>query len=809
MKKHHKKKDDSSSSSPERKKEKNQTVSGDLKVKKSVKIGENLTVAGTGIFGGNLIANETISGNKVIAGEIDALEVNTNALCLNDQVSPPAPSSNQGCLFTLTGTPDTLNFIDNQGTVSQIGFAAKTFTYTVTLDLEEWDPVNLVRIALNQPFDVKLEIRVQDSQVSIRVPYLNFTLQNPPGTPVPGYVYTVSGTNLPQNIWPVDLVPQAFWIGGNQTSPSGYQLTIGTDGTLNISGPDGGPIGLGDNGGHILNAVTVTYLIPLVIQPPPTNTQLSSGSSTIIGSALDDFETYGVYNDFRDYYANCVQTDTNGITRVAYAWADNSNQSGQGRTYTTIMYRTGISDSQGNVVYSPAVDVTQTQSVGVNVFDTEATLAIDPNDTNHVVITFTRYDYRTAGYDQLLVQSIYTATSHDGGQTWVLFLLYDVPLTPFNAWVIIDTYGNVWVSASVADPPGSFFNPAAFDMQLLAADGLSATPVVHIETIDVAGGGFPDFQKTSYGPDGSGIAGNLAVWFSYDDADFTDNTIIPTIGFLLVGGPGQYTPFNASTNLLRAFGPNSFTNIPNGAGGIGLSQIWVNPVNGTVYFMSTNVNDYSGAANTLGDASISWIWVNPTGTVNYNPNSFLPRRGVFFGNTNIISVGLITSRPLPWIPGRGQPPNNVRGLGFDPNTNRLYASFWDMRPNLSNENVLMVTWSDNDGQSWSDPYIFNNDPQVSAGKCSISVDPVTGLIAAGWYDPRGDPTQQSVNYFGAVFPAPNWTMNITKEIAERKDKIISPLKSQQGQKSVKGFGRRGNRKPPVLVKATKLSVIPK
>lgn len=783
--------------------EKDLQVKGDAKFKQDVDIKRNLNVGGNEFVKGNLNVAGTISAPKIITNEIDANTVDTNALCLNDQTAPPPVMPNAGCLFTLAGQPDTLNFQDNQGTTHQIGYTANTFTYTITLDLEQWDPVNLIRIALNQPFDVKLEVRVQDSQISIRVPYLNFTLVDPTtGLPVPGYVYTVAGSNLPRNIWPVDLVPQAFWVGGNQTSPSGYQLTIGTDGTLNVSGPDSGPIGLGDNGGHILNAVTFTYLIPLVVQPPPPNIQLSSGASTIIGSALDEVATYGAANDFRDYYANCIQTDVNGVTRVSYAWADNSNETGYGRTYTTIMYRTGISDAQGNVVYSPAVDVTHTQSVGVNVFDTEATLAIDPNDANHVVITFTRYDYRTAEYGQLFIQSIFAATSHDGGQTWVLFLLYDAPLTPFNGWVIIDTYSNVWVSAGVADPPGNEINPDAFDMQLLAPDGLSATPVVHVRTLDIVGGGFPDYQKTSYGPDGSGIPGNLAVWFSYDDATFTFNTTIVTIGFLLVSGPGEYTPFNINTNLIRAYGPGAFTNIPNGAGGIGLSQIFVNPVSGAVYFLSTNVNDLSGLSNTNGDASISWIWVNPTGTVNYNPNSFLPQREIFFGNSNIKSVGIITTRPLPWIPGRGQLPNNTRGMGFDPNTGRLYASFWDMRPNLSNQNVLMVTWSDNNGESWSDPYIFNDDPLVSAGKCSISVDPVTGLIAAGWYDPRGDPTQQSVNYFGAVFPAPYWTMNLAKEKEERKKRLIMAPQNEKSTSIINSrFGNRGkSRQSAVPVK---------
>jgi hypothetical protein len=37
--------------------------------------------------------------------------------------------------------------------------------------------------------------------------------------------------------------------------------------------------------------------------------------------------------------------------------------------------------------------------------------------------------------------------------------------------------------------------------------------------------------KMSIGPDGTGIPNQLAFWFSYNDADFTNGVVHPTAGF--------------------------------------------------------------------------------------------------------------------------------------------------------------------------------------------------------------------------------------------------------------------------------------
>lgn len=641
----------------------------------------------------------------------------------------------------------------------------KQFVHKITLALEQWNPNELTRTLIDgSTFNVDLQIKVRGDYITIRMPHLNFTLIDNSNNPIPGYVITYPGSNLPKDLWPVDLINQAFYLGTNQTSYAGYQLTVTTDGSINISGPNGGPIEpkYSDNGGHITNAITFSYLRPGKILCPPKNIQLSpknNQGTNIVGSALDTpypINPFAVI-DLGDYYVNSIKTDSNGKTRVAFTWADNSAQQILPRTYTTLMFRTGLVENN-KVKFGPIIDITKnTQN---NIFYAESTVTINPTNLNNIVVTVYQYDYNKPEYGQPATALLHIYTTLDGGNNWIGPIIpYTFAQFPFNTWVDIDTYGNIWVATtvSISDNPPNFYGPLQYELLLSTDNGLSfPTKVFDIPTVDIAGGGFPDFGKISVGNDGSGIPGKLALWFCYDDADYTNSLIVPTIGFIPITGLGQY----GSVSFIRAYDPQAsgpfFTNIPSGAGGIGLSQIYVHPVNGTVYFLSTNVNDFSGYSNTLGDASITSLWVNPTGTINYNVNSFLPKRNVIFSNSNITSQSELTTRPLPWLPIRGLSPNNVRGLGVDIEKNRLYVSGWDMRPNLSNQNVLFITWTENNGESWSDPYIFNRDQKVSAGHASIDVDSITGLISAGFYSPIDDPiSQQSVNYYGAIFKPPN------------------------------------------------------
>ena len=53
---------------------------------------------------------------------------------------------------------------------------------------------------------------------------------------------------------------------------------------------------------------------------------------------------------------------------------------------------------------------------------------------------------------------------------------------------------------------------------------------------------------------------------------------------------------------------------------------------------------------------------------------------------------------------------------------------------------IYVRYSDDNGQSWSDPLRVNDDSGPNSAFFSkIAVDPVTGHVAVSWYDARNDP----------------------------------------------------------------------
>lgn len=603
------------------------------------------------------------------------------------------------------------------------------FSHTLLMELAQWDTEKLVRVTIpGSRFSVKVEVRVQDKFVTLAVPSIDFDLSFN-GEAVQGFAFTVPGTNLHKDLWPAQLMGERFVVGGQETGIS-YALTIGTDGALTISAPDGSPIPAND--GQRVNATTISYLLPNHVPPVPKNVQLSKGLTNIIGSVDRD--------EYLDYYANDIQQDqTTGLIRTAWCWASNSEDTVGGggplpRNFLAMVVKTATVDPKtGEATYGPTVQAT---FPGPNVFHAEAKIAINPTNVNNLVLMVTSLDYQTGITTNLVVYSF------DCGLTW---RTANVPWTDadgvFDPWVIFDKFGNCFVSYGTYPGPGGSFQIAnSID------GGQTFSIITSIPSIDFANGGFTDFSKISIGPDGTGNPNKLALWFNYDDASFSALGVFPTIGFVPVTGLGAY----GSPVFF-----NDFTEIPSGDQQIGLSELIVNPVTGAVYWFSTSVNDFTGANNTNSDAMRISLWVNPSGTVGYNPASFLPRRDIQINNMGISPGGLITTRLAPWAPLRGVGEKGVAVAGYDASKGRLWFCGIDMRPALSNQNVVVLAYSDDEGKTWSNQWLVNEDQCVFVGMPTIAVEKNTGIMAVGWYDPRQDPKkQQSVGYFGTVIPAP-------------------------------------------------------
>jgi hypothetical protein len=80
---------------------------------------------------------------------------------------------------------------------------------------------------------------------------------------------------------------------------------------------------------------------------------------------------------------------------------------------------------------------------------------------------------------------------------------------------------------------------------------------------------------------------------------------------------------------------------------------------------------------------------------------------------------------------------------------RLYAVYSN-RPNINSVTIRpYLTWSDDEGTTWSNPITVSDDPSpATAILPAVSVDPITGVVAVAWQDARGSATDEDVNEYG-------------------------------------------------------------
>lgn len=404
----------------------------------------------------------------------------------------------------------------------------------------------------------------------------------------------------------------------------------------------------------------------------------------------------------------------------------------------------------GVTTYYDAVQATFPE-LGQN--DMEQKVSINPTNLDNIVLINhrrdTNFERSAAEYWRIVV-----STSFDGGQTWpIVQEPWPVGKFSFDPYGVFDSFGNCFIMAGVNQPyaDGSPIDVnSAGNLEILGStDGGATFPflVADIPPADFEGGGFPDFPKMAVGPDGTG-SGAQALWFCYDDADFTNLLIYPTIGYVPIQGLGAYGEYVKV---------DTFTNIPISSletysSLSGKGQVFVNPVSGAVYYTATN-GVYEYGIDSFGYGNEIYLYVNPAGTVDFRPHSFLPKKTIQRNNMGVITDETNAGAPFgvlsPWS-YRGQQGFAIANLGYDATIGRLWFLGIDRRPAKSLQYVILLAYSDNEGQTWSNQIIVNKDQTVSVGIPTLAVEPTTGYLAIGWYDPRNSkPAQDAVEYFGA------------------------------------------------------------
>ena len=608
------------------------------------------------------------------------------------------------------------------------------YYHEFTFAKELFDPATLGRTDLNQSFDATGYLHIDDDRrlVHLRLPALQFYMEYPPGTPVQGYLRSLPNTSIDWKFWPQELTGQAIaapCISGSL--PMCYSYLVLPDGSVTLQLQDGSPLPASADG-HRVPATAITYVLPPNRRCSPENVKLTTGPTSIVGSAMDAHDM-----DFLDYYSmDAAYDDDTGLVRFAFAWPDNSDEpSAVPRDHTNIAVRVvDVDPDGGSTVWSSMVVALQATDL---IFYADAKIAIDPNDVDHIVIHAGRADWH---YASGAVNNFYTVTtvSTDGGATWAAPVQPWAPnLFPSDPWLVIDGFGNCFASASVAVVAGNPYGPYGLSI-VVSVDGCAtfASQIVSVPTSDLPGDGYIASPRMSFGPDGTGIAGSSALWFVGLDVHGSTPNRYPTIGYLPVTGLGTYgAPYSTQTIPQIPSGPNPYEQL----------QVLVNPNSGAVYFYGALMGDPS----TYGDGAQVAMWVNPTGTVGFVGPVIRPRRDVQYSNMNAPN-GLPVST---WQPSRGL--LGLGGAAYDALNDVMCYVGLDMRVALSNTTFVAISCTENEGQSWSAQLVANGYFQGDfAAMPSIAMS--QGATAVMWLDPRNSDDGTTIDTYAAVIAEDDW-----------------------------------------------------
>ena len=365
---------------------------------------------------------------------------------------------------------------------------------------------------------------------------------------------------------------------------------------------------------------------------------------------------------------------------------------------------------------SPNVNITR---LGGN--QSEAAIAIDPTDPNHVV----EFSNRERGAGMIL------AVSQDGGTTWSVsnFAQHDAfgcaCCDPTLSW---DPFGNLFMAWLDLEDAGAI--PVAvstdggltFSMLKVLRPTPPTSAFEHAEAFAVRRDGDPggdDGEKPGGGekerglsPKGSSVdqptitTGPGSVWVTWNN-----NGLMQAEG-ARVNGLGQVAKFHKRQDV-----PGTLN--------CSFGDIAVGPT-GQVAEVCTK--DQHGTNPRV--ASIRTA-VDPDGL---GPLGFSKARVI--GTTNVQQFD-------PIRPQRSRTVDAETGFAWDvlassPHYGRLYLVYTDETPNGSSDTDIWLRSSDDVGATWSAPVRVNDVTTNAQFMQRIAIDPTTGNLAIGWHDARND-----------------------------------------------------------------------
>jgi hypothetical protein len=374
-------------------------------------------------------------------------------------------------------------------------------------------------------------------------------------------------------------------------------------------------------------------------------------------------------------------------------------------------------------VASPARLATVTPNVNVTKLggnQSEAAIAIDPTDPNHVV----EFSNREHGVGMVLAKSV------DGGATWETSffarddafgraccdptLSWDGYGNLFMAWLDLEDAGAIPVAISIDG--GQTFEPLKV---------LRPSPPEGREEVGAAVGRRDEDEEEDEGekpgggekerepsPKGSSVdqptivAGEGAVWLTWNN-----NGIMQAAG-APVSGLGQVGKFSKRQDIPKSRDCS-------------FGDIAIGPL-GQVFEVCTK--DKKGT-----DPKVATIRAatDPDGL---GPLGFTAAKAM--GTTNVQQFDAIP-------PQRSRTVDAETGLAWDTveggaHFGRLYLTWTDEQPNESHDTDVWLRSSDDAGVTWSAPVRVNDVTTNAQFMQRIALDPTTGNLAFGWHDARND-----------------------------------------------------------------------
>jgi len=594
-------------------------------------------------------------------------------------------------------------------------------------------------------FRVKLTIKKEGPKVTIQLPQVNF-LTGPianapfeqPFLPPPlqgGYLYT-SGCFLPEDIRPTDIVYRSWLAASNNglslpfsflqdpstfpTPPVGYIVSITNAGALVVQGP--GTFGnIIPPGPQILLPTDISYIIQPKIKLKH-NVEISTGATNVTQFT----NPLALSTAVRDTHINDA---FDGV--AAWTWTDNSMVADKTNGILNAMVAIGKVNKNGKLIVKKPIQLTDFPP-GVMAFDTAVT--INRTNKNNIVVS---YGVIIVGMEQLA--KIFRAVSFDGGKTWPENGPVNIqPLMGFGDYrgVGSDKFGNIWLVATSFSVAGNINNQPFF---AVSSDGGVTYQLVFTLPIPSASLTLFDFPQYCFGGNGEGQYGLI---FSVDlFPERTNGSLV--VGFIPIFGLGSFgTP--ATPIFLNQFDNNILT-----------SSITASK-DGRIWILGAERNKRAAMPNpgTI-ISTIRRIFKSP-GALDQNYAGPWDYAYLNLLNYNFIVTDELSEPTLGYL--YHSPQSNL----YDDKRKALYNIISAQNPDFSQNMRFYFSVSRNNGQTFSNPINISNSNMGNRGFQSMALDPVKGDLYFGWYDGRNDPSNQSIEYFGAVIPAKELTQLVKK-----------------------------------------------